>query len=404
MHSARPLLLLAVAAGCYGTRPGDGTAGGAGAQAGATAGAQGGVGRETGTAGSSGAGGGGTIGSPGGTGGANGTGASSGTSGGGTGGGGGSGAGGSATGGSHPVFVGGPCVATPDNKSLEVLGRSSNGHIYRRAYDGSTWGDWSNVTALDGTMIDARSDIDCSATGTSVHVVATAANPVGALLHAFGSQTTYNPFFRELASSTFAPSPSISGPNDSHYSLGGLIIGTTVPVLFEFGETPSPIERTPITTQVGSLISSPDIARQAFAGSTVTYLVAFDSSSSLSIYYYVITSGGGHWAKPVTIAPPAGTFTFSPTVCTESGGFGVWSVNIVAAAGGQLWYCRTSSITDAFSSWMPIGGTVASAPDCALAGEADGTVHVVVLNAAGNILDINGKGPTWVMTDLGFPR
>jgi hypothetical protein len=183
-----------------------------------------------------------------------------------------------------------------------------------------------------------------------------------------------------------------------------LIIGTTVPVLFEFGEAPSPIERTPITTQIGNLISSPDLARQGFAGSTVTYLVAFDSSSSLSIYYYIISSGGGHWAEPVTIAPPTGTFTFSPTVCTENGAFGVWSVNVVAAAGGQLWYSRTSSISDPFSSWTAIAGNVASAPDCAIAGEADGAVHVVVLNAAGNILDINGKGPTWVVTDLGIPH
>src|SRR3954471_20252547 len=88
MNRTRALLLLAIAAGCYGTRPGGGTGAGGGAHAGATAGAQGNTGGETGTAGSSRAGGGGTIGSPGGTGGANGTGASSGTSGGGTGGGG----------------------------------------------------------------------------------------------------------------------------------------------------------------------------------------------------------------------------------------------------------------------------------------------------------------------------
>ena len=82
----------------------------------------------------------------------------------------------------------------------------------------------------------------------------------------------------------------------------------------------------------------------------------------------------------------------------------MWSVNVVAAAAGQLWYSRTSSITGTDSAGVPIAGTVASAPDCAIAGEADGVVHAVVLNATGNIVDVNGKGTGWVATDLGAPR
>src|SRR5216110_1175460 len=43
------------------------------------------------------------------------------------------------TGGSGPVFVGGPCVVTPDQTSVEVFGRASDGNVFRRAFDGRNW-------------------------------------------------------------------------------------------------------------------------------------------------------------------------------------------------------------------------------------------------------------------------
>jgi hypothetical protein len=71
--------------------------------------------------------------------------------------GGGSGAGASiggsgGAGGSGSVFVGGPCVATPDGRALEVFAKTNDGHIYRRAFDGNNWNSWSDLAALDATI------------------------------------------------------------------------------------------------------------------------------------------------------------------------------------------------------------------------------------------------------------
>ena len=69
-------------------------------------------------------------------------------------------------------------------------------------------------------MIDARSDLDCSGSLTSVHIVASSLSPVGAVLHTFGLGTAYNPFVRELGNMTFGPSPSIAQEGDDHFELG----------------------------------------------------------------------------------------------------------------------------------------------------------------------------------------
>jgi hypothetical protein len=123
----------------------------------------------------------------------------------------------------------------------------------------------------------------------------------------------------------------------------------------------------------------------------------------LSVYYNVMNSGGANWAEPVRLSAPVGTFAFSPTICTENGGFGVSSVNLVAAAGGQLWHSRTSLITAAFSSWTPIADGPASSPDCVVTGD-QGIVHVVTLSAAGTLREVSGNGAAWAVTDLGSPR
>ena len=168
------------------------------------------------------------------------------------------------TGGSNPVFVGGPCVSLDRLAGVEVFARASDGRIYRRAYDGSNWGNWGAICRRStARMIDARSDLDCSATGTSVHLVATGLNPIGAFLHAFGIGTTYNPFFRELPSPTTLQARPIVVGKRRRYFLGAIAIGATFPSLFEIGDTPSPIELTPITTQIGSFRSGPDIAHRS---------------------------------------------------------------------------------------------------------------------------------------------
>jgi hypothetical protein len=233
--------------------------------------------------------------------------------------------------------------------------------------------------------------------------VATGLNPVGEFLHAFGSGTTYNPFFRELATATFSPGPSIADTDETHYLLGGLAIGASFPILYEIGETQTPHELTPIATEGSALRYGPDLAVQLLGASAVTYFASLDANGALALDYYVVNSSGGSWQEPIKLPAPSGTFSFSPTVCTENGSFGSVSVNLVAAAGGQLWFAKTASVLDGFPSWTPIAGEPASAPDCAIAGGTESIVHVVTLSAAGAVLDINGKGTTWVVTDLGPP-
>jgi hypothetical protein len=55
-----------------------------------------------------------------------------------------------------------------------------------------------------------------------------------------------------------------------------------------------------------------------------------------------------------------------------------------------------------FSPWTMVATDVASSPDCAVVG-SDSIVHVVTLSSRGTVLDVNGKGTTWVATDLGLP-
>jgi hypothetical protein len=403
LTAARALLLAAAAASCYGTPrtdpPGTGTAGSGGGAGIGTGGVAGGVGGTGGSVGGQSGGAGGASGSGGGPAGA------SGSSGGqaGTGGTPTAGTGGSGAGGSNVVFVGGPCVVTPDRTGIEVFGRTSDGRILRRAFDGANWGGWTNLIALDGRMIDARSDLDCSPSAGSVHIVATGLSPVGSFLHAFGSGTTYNSFVRELGSLNVAPGPSIAIASDTNYYLGAFGLGATFPVLYEIGgEMPPMHELTPITTEAAPVRAGPDIAIQPAGASLIRYFAVFDSNGVLAIYYHVVNSGGAYWAQPVKLSAPIGTFTFSPTICTENGGFGVSSVNVVAAAGGQLWYSRSSSITSSFSSWMPIAADPASSPDCAVIG-AQSLVHVVTTSATGTVVDVTGMESSWVVTNLGSP-
>ena len=361
--AARTVFLLAAVTGCYGTPRS--------------------VLRDSGTSG------GGTGGEgPGGTGG------SSSTGGAGTGP---AGTGGSGNGGSGPTFVGGPCIVSPDRTAVEVFARSSDGRVLRRAYDGDNWGGWINLPALDGNLVDARSDLDCAATLTTVHIVASGLNPVGALLRAFGSGTAYNPFARE-AGLAFGPGPSVAQVQDGVFFLGG-----SGPALFELDGTSAPKELTPITTQTDPFRSGPDIAVQPTASMGFRYFAAVDAAGTLAIYQYITSSAPAYWANPVKLLPPVGSFAFSPTICTENGAYGVYSVNVVAVAGGRVWYARTSSIMSPFSAWTMIGTDAATSPDCAVAGEADSIVHVVTLSATGALLDINGKESVWVVTDLGNP-
>jgi len=378
LRAASILALAAAAAGCYGTPRSTFP------DADFSTGGRGGTGGQAGTSGGTG-GAGGPAGTSGGMGGQAGT----------SGSGGAGGSGGTAS--SGIVFVSGPCVVGTDSTRLEAFGRGSDGNIYRRPYDGNNWGTWEPLLGL-GETIDARSDVDCTAASATVHIVATGLNPVGAFLHTFGVGTSYNRFMRELAGSVFDPSPSITAQ-------GGTIgaFAFTWPALHQFSDPFTPQELTPITTQTGSFRSGPDIAIQPSGGTGITYFVAVDDTGAIAIYYWVINSGGFHWADPVKLAPPTGSFAFSPTICTENNGFGISSVNIAAVAGGKLWFARANAIDSPFSAWMQINDNVASAPDCAIGGP-ESIAHVVTLSPSGTVLDVHGKGTSWVVTDLGRAR
>jgi hypothetical protein len=297
-------------------------------------------------------------------------------------------------------FLSGPCVVMPAENKLEVFARASDSNIYRRAYDGDKWDTWQALLGL-GETTDARSDIDCAANdgATDVHIVATGANPVGALLHAFGTGTTYNRFRREIPNLVFDVGASIVG-SAGDYTIGAAAF--TNPALYEFDDPLPPKELTPITTQTGSFRSAPDIALMATGGNGTTYFVAFDETGALAIYLRVINSGGEHWESPIKLSPPEGSFAFSPSVCTENGAYGNYSVAIVAVAAGKVWQTKASSFFSPFSSWSPIGGGLASAPDCAIGGP-DRMTHVVGLSSTGTVVDIHGQGTSWSTADLSHP-
>jgi hypothetical protein len=388
MTWALTLLLIAAIAGCgYGTpRTNFSDGGSAGSGKGGTGGSAGGQA------------GAGDVG--GGTGGQAGTGGPSGTATGAA------GVGGGGTGGSAAVFVGGPCIVSADRISaVEVFARASDGHIYRRAYDGRNWDKWANVPALDGTMIDARSDLDCATTFDTIHIVATGLNPVGALLHAFGSGTTYNSFSRELSSVTVAQSPSIALFENTAYEVGWAdqIRG---PGLFAVRTGMNPVELTPVTSLADSLISGVDIAKQFSS----VFLAGFDSRGALAVYPLLRSSGGNLWDVPVKLGSPSGTFAFSPTICAETGLSGSSSVDVFAVIGSEVWFAGTPRLAglSQFSPWTKVGVDAASAPDCVVLREnpnvVDAVLHVVTLSSHGTVLDLHGNGTDWLATDLGPPR
>ena len=371
MTVARSLSLLLAATGCFTSiltsLPDGGAAGGAGANA---AGASG----QAGTGGGNGAG----I----------------------------AGVGGSAiggSGGSNPIFVGGPCVVTPDQTTVEVFGRASDGNIYRRAFDGRNWGGWAALGGLDGKLIDARSDLDCSASSETIHIVATGVSPPGALLHAFGFGTSYNPFARELSPMLVAQSPSVGLLTDNDLYLGwaGRL---QLAELYEFPAGMTANRYSPITSLTDDLVSGPDIALQ----SNAVLVAAFDSQNRLAIYPF--SRPGTSWLDPLKLDSPAQTFTFNPAICADNGYSGAFSINVAAVTGHDLWSAgtpRNPTTPVQFSSWTAINSDAASSPDCAVLRanpNLEAIIHVVTLSSQGTIIDVQGNGTTWAVTELGAPH
>jgi hypothetical protein len=288
---------------------------------------------------------------------------------------------------------------------VEVFGRANDGHVYRRAFDGRNWESWTQLDALDAMMIDARSDLDCAASIDTIHIVATGVAPPGALMHAFGFGTAYNPFLRELGTTLSAPSPSIVSFDASTYYLAWAGRGQE-PALYKISSGTTPAGLTPITTQAAELISGVDISFQ----SPSILLAGFDSLGMLAIYPLVGSSAGNNWGDPLKLDAPSGAFSFNPAICAERGTSGSFSINVAAVTGHALWFAGTPRVATGptqFSSWTAISSDAASSPDCAILREnpnLEAIIHVVTLSSRGTIIDVQGDGTSWATTELGPPR
>jgi hypothetical protein len=95
-------------------------------------------------------------------------------------------------------FLGGPCVVTMDVTSTAsaIYSRGDDGHIYYNAYTPGGQAGWTAVSGLDATAIASTSDLDCGSNGsaTTVQIVALGAMPLGTVLHASGTGSSFSAF------------------------------------------------------------------------------------------------------------------------------------------------------------------------------------------------------------------
>ena len=296
------------------------------------------------------------------------------------------------------AFTTGPCVTTADDTTAVVFGAGNDVKIHQISNNGTAWGSWVSLS-LDATVLDARSDLDCSANGDVTHLVATGSNPLGAFMHATGSGTAFNAFFREFPTETFSPGASIKAyPAGNNYVMGALDVNAVFDDVYSGVATAI----SPITTRVNPFASSDiDVSQQVGGGSSLRLVAAFDDTGLLQIYGNYVSSAPAMWVAPVTLQPPSGTtFSYSPTICVDTGEMGGIQIHVAAVAGGQVWESYTTDFGGGvFSAWQRIATQGASAPDCTMMG--DESVHVVLLSSAGHVLDIHGSPGSWTTSDLG---
>jgi hypothetical protein len=280
-------------------------------------------------------------------------------------------------------FRAGPCAHSPDYTNVEVFARGEDQRIYRKVIPASTSGAWVALTDLDGSMLDNRSDLDCSG-GETVYLAAMGDNPTGAFLRATGSGTTYNQFQRVLEGQTFIQSPSVCGT---------LVAATDSSGLATLENTINNPSTNFAPTLVNRLVSGPDLGSSSSPISTTIHLVAFDASGQLAYYSETGTPTGTFWAAPLLIAPPTDRrYAYSPTVCFTLG------THVVAVAGDRPWHAVNTG--SGFTDWEQMADiVVTSSPDCA--GTSDGTIHVVARSETGSILYLHGTTGNFAATDLG---
>ena len=295
-------------------------------------------------------------------------------------------------------FVGGPCATAPTLTSVEVFGRGSDHNLYRRAISGSDFGTWESLVGVDGSKLDARSDLDCASTLNAIDLVGTGVN--GEYYRAVGFGTAYNPFSRELATYSLNPSAAIAMYPNGNYAIAG--VGTTGFVAEEVDSgTPTLWAALPSNQD---LRSAPDLAAQASTSSSSVFAASFDSNGRFAIETWLSSSAGTAWQTPVTLLPPTGaSFAFSPSICVasgEGGGNGNYDRHVVAVVtGGNVFHAiATTGNALNFGAWEQIDSGATSAPDCTVLN--DTTVHVVALHS-GKISDVYGNTGSWTKKDLG---
>jgi len=301
-----------------------------------------------------------------------------------------------------PAFVAGPCIVTTDFTTLDVFARGKDQHIYRKVRSATAWASaWTNLADLDGALLDNRADLDCAANDAGTHIVSSGINPAGAFLRALGSGTTYNNFKRDYTTLTFDLNVSVAGrPAVSEYYTASI---KSFPYFYWIQDSgTTDLMAGPVLTS-SSFTSAVDLALIYAPSQTQRFIAGFDTRGVLAIYPNTYGSAGVAWASSAAISPPSGmTFSYSPTVCTNNTNSGTsYDFHAVAVAGGKVWHTSTPSFfSTVFTGWEQIAASTASAPDCAVL--SDGSTHVVITNASGHVIQIEGKsGGPWTSVDLG---
>jgi hypothetical protein len=282
---------------------------------------------------------------------------------------------------------------------VEVFARGPS-HIYRRPIGGVEPSKWSAIPELDVSLVDNRSDLDCMHDGSAIHVVASGANPLGAVLHATGTQTTYNPFQRELGTTTVEPSPAIWTVNRNYVTIAGTITTWILAGQIsagEFTQWPAPS---------GRVVSSPDIAFRAEGGSGCTQFAAFEHPYALTVQTYIQSSAPARWydVEFSVPAPSRSPFVFNPTIC--AGEYQGWNTTFMVAVteDHRLWFRSASGLkVESLSpEWVKIGDEANSSPECVVTNFGS-DVYVVVRSTRNTILLYkgSGRGANWLTSDLG---
>ncbi len=276
-------------------------------------------------------------------------------------------------------FLGGPCVTTGDDTTVEAFARGANQSVYRRVLAGATPGDWTALKDLDGTMVDAASDLDCNGWQGAIDIAALGQLPVkGSYLHAVGAGTQYSAWARELAPDTFDTSPAVLANGPSAFTAGAVSVSGNLTLL---GGVSSGTFQA-VSFPIHAFASGPDLESVPRS----TYFAAFDTAGKLALY-----TGSVGWSSAFLDPPSAGSFQYSPSICVGPNTSSNWGrPHLVVVAGGRLWYSKSAEASPvSFSAWEPISDApVSTAPDCTVT--SDGTVHVVALDGNGQMVYARG--------------